>query len=459
MHTLFDVESGARRHDEARGLAGWPQGYPAKARLVVPQAGKLVLPRDTTGLDAWRDWGTPRDVRVAAVGESDGPAEETSDAGHLELAHVDPSRAALLTRPAFVAQLPTPNKEWFEARRIDTSTWRRESPRHLLLAARVDHQGRTTYGAARTLFVENGLGFGSTSIAHHEEVWLEGYDSFADHLALQVVDAVDLQAVPEGNGAPWTTAMLLLNDRARELALPTGWQHALALVAGLYRVRLKVHASAWANRTSILFDIKTEPPEALLVADGSISAPETFLSPYRTARPQGYAHTLGSRGSSFEEQILELGEHLKVLSPRESTDTAPPATWTEAQEVIEGLECPSFVLTERARASLTDNPYPDAGRMTWHLQQLAALAGEYAKSNGAIGQRVSVEARRYGIEIAMQDGNLSPNRVSSGGESYLAEPHVKVDDYKTPDKCGRIYFAIDPVSCVFIVDHIGLHDY
>jgi hypothetical protein len=108
---------------------------------------------------------------------------------------------------------------------------------------------------------------------------------------------------------------------------------------------------------------------------------------------------------------------------------------------------------------LVDNPYPDPARMTWHVRQLAALAAEFASQKGVMGQRLADEARRFEIEIAMHDAGLRPNSVAAGGENYPAEPHVKVDDVKTADKCGRIYFAIDPVQCVFIVDHIGLHDY
>ena len=40
---------------------------------------------------------------------------------------------------------------------------------------------------------------------------------------------------------------------------------------------------------------------------------------------------------------------------------------------------------------------------------------------------------------------------------YSREPHVKVDDYKKPVECGRIYFAQDNEGRRFIVNHIGPH--
>jgi hypothetical protein len=43
------------------------------------------------------------------------------------------------------------------------------------------------------------------------------------------------------------------------------------------------------------------------------------------------------------------------------------------------------------------------------------------------------------------------------GQRYSREPHVKVDDYVDPARCGRIYFAYDTHRARFIVDHIGLH--
>jgi hypothetical protein len=62
----------------------------------------------------------------------------------------------------------------------------------------------------------------------------------------------------------------------------------------------------------------------------------------------------------------------------------------------------------------------------------------------------------YGIEISLFDKGRR-YEFEYDGATYSAEPHVKVDDYVDPARCGRIYFALDSDNGRFIVDHIGLH--
>ena len=66
-----------------------------------------------------------------------------------------------------------------------------------------------------------------------------------------------------------------------------------------------------------------------------------------------------------------------------------------------------------------------------------------------------------GLTIALFDNSINPPRLTLAGVTtdLRAKPHVKVDDYVAPDRCGRIYFAIDPANARFVIDHIGLHDY
>jgi len=65
----------------------------------------------------------------------------------------------------------------------------------------------------------------------------------------------------------------------------------------------------------------------------------------------------------------------------------------------------------------------------------------------------------YGLDIALHDGSLGGGTANFlfEGAQYSRVPHVKVDDAKSLDECGRIYFAIVSGEARFIVDHIGLH--
>lgn len=133
-------------------------------------------------------------------------------------------------------------------------------------------------------------------------------------------------------------------------------------------------------------------------------------------------------------------------------------TWEEFAELAPVLESDAFVLTDRAREQCSQNDYASADRMWDHLEALAKAAEAYREARGAPGNRLNEWiAESFQIEIAMFDNNLADKTFEFDGETFSREPHVKVDDFKSPDKCGRIYFAVDPKGERFIVDHIGLH--
>jgi len=136
-----------------------------------------------------------------------------------------------------------------------------------------------------------------------------------------------------------------------------------------------------------------------------------------------------------------------------------PQSWSEFLDNVDALESSAFTITPNAREGCNPSAYPDPARMWWHLERLAEAAEAWAEQNCAVGMDLKTWIQHnYGIEIALFDGSLG-DRASFifDGEDYSREPHVKVDDYKGPDECGRIYFAYVAEEQRFIVDHIGLH--
>jgi len=136
-----------------------------------------------------------------------------------------------------------------------------------------------------------------------------------------------------------------------------------------------------------------------------------------------------------------------------------PATWIEFHDNLALLESPAFVLTGNAKEGCLRTGYADPGRMWHHLAQLARAANEWARRECRVGQPLDDWIRaNFGIEISLHDQGLG-DRVEFTFEDRIRsrEPHVKVDDFKAPDECGRIYFAYDSGERRFIVDHIGLH--
>ena len=158
----------------------------------------------------------------------------------------------------------------------------------------------------------------------------------------------------------------------------------------------------------------------------------------------------------FDESLYELR-----LSLDEETAEPKPhiETWDEVSQRAGELEHDGFVLTEACRSMLAGNPYPDPARMWQFATTLSQAARDWRDRGGEIGTRLADWiAEHYEIEVAMHDSTLGTwTAFTFDGFQYSREPHVKVDDFKHPAECGRIYFAVDSAGLRFIVDYIGLH--
>jgi hypothetical protein len=168
------------------------------------------------------------------------------------------------------------------------------------------------------------------------------------------------------------------------------------------------------------------------------------------AHEQNWEALGGSRYIADAEQAGELDEDVPFV----------PGSWREFAEHLPLLESPAFAITPRAKEGCDPSPYPDPARMWSHLARLAEAADAWAAQNCAVGNALKtwIQENFDGLEISLHDRGLgSRASFSFEGETYSREPHVKVDDYKGPDECGRIYFAMDRDEQRFIVDHIGLH--
>jgi hypothetical protein len=159
---------------------------------------------------------------------------------------------------------------------------------------------------------------------------------------------------------------------------------------------------------------------------------------------------------------IDGGSEVAAAEPDELDEygAVAPQSWPEFVEILPALESSAFVVTPAAREMCSPSPYPDPERMWWHLERLAEAAEAWASQGCSVGQDLSTWIREnYGIEVALHDADLEEGggRFFYDGNEYSREPHVKVDDYKSPEECGRIYFAYVAEEQRFIVDHIGLH--
>jgi hypothetical protein len=150
----------------------------------------------------------------------------------------------------------------------------------------------------------------------------------------------------------------------------------------------------------------------------------------------------------------ELQQEIASLEPLD----VPIATWRDVAENMHLIESDAFCLSGDVRASLVDNPYPDPQRMWGFLVRLASIAEDYRAAGGQLGMQLKAYGlESYGIEIAQTDRSLGKFEVTYDGERLNAVPHVKVDDNKKANECGRIHFAIEKAKCRFVLAHVGLH--
>ncbi|MGW1087744.1 hypothetical protein ACWD4L_15765 [Streptomyces sp. NPDC002596] len=362
-----------------------------------------------------------------------------------------------------------PADEELAALGVQPEKFRRENPRAFGLAVCVKmSNGSTIFGVSRLVAVEHGLRFGSTQLLSHSDKWCENLEEAeSEIIRLFRLSTVGFQPQAEPNGSPWKKVVALLGGAKDENNPRVHWKREMRLVAGLREIDLDIRSNPESSIPQVVKELKSRPPNALLVWVDWVANPEVFTAPYLAAKPGAKADLLGTRSAemSFDEHLAELSMHLSEISPIEERNSTAsgPTNWACATAQIKSLIGPHFVLTDRALKMLPGNPYPNPARMLDFVTKLERVAASYFDLKGQLGVSVAdFSMSHFGIEVALFDGGLSPNDVEFAGQrlrGVKAIPHVKVDDAKDPAHCGRIYFAMDGLNFRFIVDHIGLHDY
>ncbi|UWE13066.1 hypothetical protein [Actinacidiphila bryophytorum] len=451
MHTLRDLIERKQIHSPALIESDeWPRAVTPKKKMYVPGESPLVLPGDIEGLKpAYRD---------------------SNDFLGLKGADARGSRALLLGSPGMVFPMQRPDDEELVALGAQPQKFRRENPRAFGLAVCVKMpNGSTIFGVSRLVALEHGLRFGSTQLLSHSDKWYEDLEEAESEIVrLFKLAAVGFQPEAEPNGKSWKKVVALLGGAKDENNPRVRWKREMKLAAGLREIDLDIRSNPESSIPQVVKELKSRPPNALLVWVDWVANPEVFTAPFLAARPGAKADVLGTRSGemSFDEHLAELSMHLSEIAPiEEEPDPQPPGptSWADATILIKNLISPHFILTDRALKMLPGNPYPDPARMFHFVSRLERVADSYFTLKGQLGVSVAdFSMTHFGIEVALFDGELSPNDVEVAGQRLVgvkAIPHVKVDDAKDPAHCGRIYFAMDGRNFRFIVDHIGLHDY
>jgi len=306
---------------------------------------------------------------------------------------------------------------------------------------------------------------GAPAILAAEPAWATDLDGLSELLEDMYADAADIPIGPDPD-VKWRRSVLLGgSERAGDL--PVGWRQSFRICAALHGLYLEVIPNPSGHHEAVKAKLRQAPPAVLAVWTNWAGDQHKIVVAYLQAKPDGKLAFLD--GDDPELALIDLRSEVRKLTglssyiataSNESIESAPG--WPEIGARIRQLENDAFRLTERARRNTTGNGYLRPERMFWHTAQLAKAAEAFRAAGGRIGDRFADWCHRnFAIEVAMRDSKLRTNSFLYEGVEYRNEvgPHVKVDDTKPPNECGRIYFVIDSARLRIIVDHIGLHDY
>lgn len=149
-----------------------------------------------------------------------------------------------------------------------------------------------------------------------------------------------------------------------------------------------------------------------------------------------------------------------ALETGDTIDTVPNkvASWGEVAEWLPALEGPGFSLTDQALESADGKGrYPHPSAIWKALRGLERVGRIYNELGSDLGMRFDEFAlQEGGIDVALQDSSYEEECFFEfEGDEHKRLPHVKVDDAKSPNEVGRIYFALDPDHKRLIVDWFG----
>lgn len=167
---------------------------------------------------------------------------------------------------------------------------------------------------------------------------------------------------------------------------------------------------------------------------------------------------------NFESLTAWQGqEQHEVEEEPQSFELAVSPDFRELWPALEAETDEALTFTEAAKSSWVDSPYPFPDRMRETLQTLARAAVAWRQVEGRLGRSLtSWLSEEHGLTYAGDDETMRRMKIDSfihDDVSYSRLPHIKIDDHVSPDRVGRVYFAIDQDRLRWVVDHVGVKLY
>lgn len=242
-----------------------------------------------------------------------------------------------------------------------------------------------------------------------------------------------------------------------------GWKELITGASYVQGIELRIHSPLPTFDRIVAQHLVTGAADLLVLWPHEHGAPLAQLGATWSAR-RSPDTLIRIQTRSLTEFVNALREELELRNDlweavSRGEAAAAPTTLAELGLRLDDLAAPSFVITANARTTCVRSGYTDPARMWDHVRALAAAAAEWARKQGTVGMRLEDWiSQEFGIAIALHDAKLGDHgRFLFEDVEYSRAPHVKVDDAKPYNECGRIHFAIDVGKRRVIVDHIGLH--
>lgn len=235
----------------------------------------------------------------------------------------------------------------------------------------------------------------------------------------------------------------------------------------LERARASTSASRdqVARMRSMLDSLARERDESLRQVQEASAREEELLGEYYKLDEE--ARQLRQRLALLEAENENLYENNRALSEALRSNRSPDETATAVPEDLDSWDAirdhlptlvgPGFVLTDHALECTSRPRYPHPSKMWRALRALERVGQRYNELGGALGDRFEDFACEVGgIEVALHDSTYEDACFFVfEGRTHRRLPHVKVDDAKSPNEVGRIYFALDREQKRIIVDWFG----
>ncbi|ROR42898.1 hypothetical protein [Kitasatospora cineracea] len=245
-------------------------------------------------------------------------------------------------------------------------------------------------------------------------------------------------------------------------------------------IRLLAPLSVVARGRDRLWDaVRSAETNAILESlAGEAESEQVSLLMEKLEEERNQTIELLEKNEALESKVGRLEIDVANLEARLEVESAPPVAEPAEEQQYPATGGRDFstdwarwsvesdgalVFTSNAMTQWRKCSYQNFEQMREALDLLAALAKTWREQKAKVGTSlVSWIGDQTSLTYAPEDEPLRIRRLHEftfEGQTWDRQPHIKLVDNTSPDRVGRIYFAIDSERYRWIVDYVGLKLY